>query len=416
MNSATTASLICPACGQAFLSMQHSMEGVAQCPHCAYSAPRGSFGTQAQVAGVAQVRRRVSQTQPLQGMQPPVIQPQAPSTFSPPAAAWPGMQSPGAQPPAPAFVRPPLHFSQALVPTGAPPPSPEAFVTPPHLRGSPWRSAFIILAFAVVCGGALWLWWDSASAATGTPAHGTAQASLAVPAPQAQLPPQPQIARAVIPEPDMSVFSADAKALVTELFAADTPERRAACIHEAGKHRDEIEALLGPAATPKVESRLLSPIPGMPLTLPGAQPVPLFKLVTSACPTGALLRLETGADGRRRISWPLLFETHSAALAGFLNRSSADPAWFHMGLRPTHGLDIASELRSKYLTFDVQVSAGGVPHYVACVERDSPLGRFMDRETEWGKAYLARLLVRRLEVKADAPCLLVIDCEGAQER
>ena len=87
-----------------------------------------------------------------------------------------------------------------------------------------------------------------------------------------------------------------------------------------------------------------------------------------------------------------------------------------MGIRPSHGLDIPSELRPKYLTFDVQVSAGGDPHFVACVERETPLGRFLDRETDWGRAYLARLLVRNLDSHGDAPCLLVIDCEGATER
>ncbi|WP_395736142.1 hypothetical protein [Prosthecobacter sp.] len=417
MNSATTASLICPACGQAFLSMQQSMEGMTQCPHCAHNAPRGYFGTQAQVAGVAQVRRRVSQTQPMQSMQPPPVQPppHAPQAYAPPAA-WPGMQTPPAQPPAHSIARPALHFSSALMPTGAPPPQPEASLTPPHLRTSPWRNAFIILAFAVVCCGALWLWWDSVGGPAASPAPGATPPAPTMAAQKTQVSPQPQIARAVIPEPDVAAFSADAKALVTELFAVDTPERRAACIHEAGKYGAEIEALFGPSAVPKIESRLLAPIAGAPLTLPGSQPTPLFKLVTSSCATGALLRLETGADGRRRISWPLLIETHSAALATYLKLPAADAAWFHMGLRPTHGLDIAAELRSKYITFDVQVSAGGVPHFVACVERDSPLGRFLDRETEWGRAYLARLLVRRLDIKADAPCLLVIDCEGATER
>jgi DNA-directed RNA polymerase subunit RPC12/RpoP len=412
MNPGTTASLICPACGQAFLSMQQSMEGMVQCPHCAHNALRGYFGTQAQVAGVAQVRRRVAQSQPLQNLQPPAPDPHP---YSQPAA-WPAMQPQPVQPPAPAFARPPLQYSQALMPTGAPPPQPDEFVTPPHLRTSPWRNAFILLAFTVVCGGALWMWWDSVNTPAAKPAGTSAPSPSKVEVPRPPFPPQVQVARALIPEPDMGAFSADAKALVNELFAADTPARRAACIHDASKYTAEIEALLGSPATPKVEPRMLSPISGMPLLLPGGQPVPLFKLVTSTCATGALVRLETGADGKRRISWPLLHETHASTMAAFVKQPAAEAAWFHMGLRPNHGLDISAELRSKYLTFDVQVSAGGVPHFVACVERDSPLGRFMDRETEWGKAYLARLLVRKLDIKADAPCVLVIDCEGSPER
>jgi hypothetical protein len=411
MNPGTTASLICPACGQAFLSMQQSMEGMVQCPHCAHNALRSYFNTQAQVAGVAQVRRRVSQQQPLPSMPEP---PQQEIRAISQPAAWP-LQQP-VQAPANFTARQTLQHSQALMPTGEPPPPSEEFKTPAHLRGSPWRGAFILLAFTVVCGGALWLWWDSVN----TPA---AKPGVVVAAPPAEkvvkkepVVPQTQIARALIPAPDVGAVTEDAKALITEFFAADTAERRAACIHDAAKYSAEIEAQFGAVGNKKTELRLLSRIPGMPQTLPGGQPVPLFKLVTSVCANGALIRLETGGDGKRRISWPLLHETHAEALAAFLKQPAGEAAWFHVGLRPSHGLDIAAELRPRYITFDVQVSAGSEPHFVACVERDTPLGRYMNRESEWGKSYLARLLLRRLDIQSDAPCLLVIDCEGAPER
>lgn len=407
----TTASLICPACGQAFLSMQQSMEGMVQCPHCAHNALRSYFGTQAQVAGVAQVRRRVSQQQPLPSMPEP---PQQEIRAISQPVAWP--LQPPIQAPANFTARQTLQHSQALMPTGAPPPPSEEFKTPAHLRRSPWRGAFILLAFTVVCGGALWLWWDSVNAPAAKP-------GVVVAAPPAEnvvkkepVVPQTQIARALIPAPDVGAVAEAAKTLITEFFAADTAERRAACIHDAAKYSAEIEAQFGAVGDKKTELRLLSRIPGMPQTLPGGQPVPLFKLVTSACANGALIRLETGADGKRRISWPLLHETHAAALADFLKQPAGEAAWFHVGLRPSHGLDIAAELRPRYISFDVQVSAGSEPHFVACVERDTPLGRYMNRESEWGKSYLARLLVRRLDIQSDAPCLLVIDCEGAPER
>ncbi|MDI1313879.1 hypothetical protein [Prosthecobacter sp.] len=414
MNSGTTASLICPACGQTFLSMQQSMEGMVQCPHCAHNALRGYFGTHAQVAGVAQVRRRVSQTQPLPSVPMPAMQPppQNRHAISQPAA-WPGLP-PQIQAPANFTARQTLQHSQALVPTGAPPP--EEFKTSPHLRRSPWRSGFILLAFTAVCGGALWLWWDSVNAPKVKP-------GVAVPPPVKKVvpiepvAPKVQIARALMPDPDVGAFATDAKALVTELFAAETAERRAACIHDAAKYSAEIEAQFGAGGGgEKIELRQFARIPGMPQTLPGGLPVPLFKLVTAECANGALIRLEPGADGKRRISWPLLNETHSAALAAFIKKPAGEAAWFHVGLRPSHGLDIAAELRPKYITFDVQVSASSEPHFVACVERDTPLGRFMDRESEWGTSYLARLLVRRLDIESSAPCLLIIDCEGAPER
>jgi hypothetical protein len=417
MSHGTTASLICPACGQAFLSMQHVMEGVTQCPHCAHSSSRSHFSTHGQTAGLMPVRRRVAQSQPLQGMTAPMQPPQGyfPPTVAQPAA-WPGMQPVPEPMPATSIARATLQPSQALMPVGEPPP-PMEFTTPQQLRPSPWKPAFIMLAFCIVCGAAVWVWWDHANAPAAVVKQESVKPQPLTEVRPAQVATKQQPATPAIPPPDIAVISADVKTLVTELFAADTPERRAACIHDAEKHQAEVEAMLGPNAPEKIELRLLARIPGLPLTLPGGQPVPLFKLVSSKCPNGALVRLETGADGKRRIHWPMLFETHEGKLDAFLKQSAtADAAWFHVAMRPSHGLDIPAELRSKYLTFDAQTAATSDPHFVTCVERDTPLGRFLDRESEWGKVYVARLLVRRLDIKADAPCMIVVDCEGAPER
>lgn len=396
--------------------MQQSMEGMVQCPHCAHNSQRGYFGTHSQVAGVAQVRRRVSQTQPLAEAQAPIYQPQAFYVPTPQPAAWSGHQ-PVMEHASANITRPMLQASQALMPTGAPPP-PNEFTTPQHLRASPWRGAFILLAFIVVCGGATWLWWDQVN----NPADAL---KAAKPAPsatdaaeirKAQIAPKTEIKVIATETLDMNAISADVKTLVEALFTADSPAGRAASIHEAERHGVEIEAFFAKVAAEKIERRVLSLIPGMPLHLPGGQPMPLFKLVTSKCIKGALIRLETGSDGKRRIFWPLFVESHDGALVGFAQETAAEPGWFNVGLRPSHGLDIPAELRSKYLTFDVQVSASSDPHFVACVERDTPLGRMLDRETEWGKAYLARLLMRKLDIRSDASCFVVLDCEGAKEK
>lgn len=421
MSHGMTASIVCPACGQAFLSMQHAMEGVAQCPHCAHSGPRSQFGTHGQTAGLMPVRRRVAQAPapvevPLAGQPVPISMPvQVPAV---PPASWSAvMAMPAATPPL-TVARATLQPSQALMPVGEPPP-PGEFTVPQTASGGGWRHAFIMLAFCVVCGAGVWVWWDHANA-PGTVL--SAQAKVAVPVPSvAETRPAPAVPKAEtaapkFPPPDMAAISADVKSLVAELFAADTPERRAACIHEAEKHAAEIEATLGPAAVGTIELRLLARIPGVPLTLPGGEPAPLFKLATSRCPNGALVRLVTGADGRRRIHWPLLIETHHGMLEAFLKQRSEDAAWFHVAMRPSHGLDIPAEMRAKYLTFDAQTSATSEPRFIACVERDTPLGRFLDRESEWGKVYVARLLVRHLDLKSDAACMIVVDCEGAPER
>lgn len=303
------------------------------------------------------------------------------------------------------------------MPVGEPPPHAQ-FTTLPQLRSSSGRNAIIMLAFAIVCGLALWGWWDHANPPGGT-VKTAAASGASVPLPeirkaQAIQPPPPPPVTYVLP--DAAAFSADAKTLVTQMFAATTPEERAACVHDGAKYGEQIEAMFGPSATQKVELRQLARIPGLPLSLPGGQPVLLYKLVTSSCPAGALLRLETGADDKRRLFWPMLAETHEALLPAFLKRDDAEPAWFHVAMRPSHGLDLPAELRAKYLSFDAQSSAANDSHIVACVERDTPLARFLDRESEWGRVYVARLLVRKLNVEADSPCMIVVDCEGAAER
>lgn len=399
-NAGTTASLICPACGQAFLIMQRGLEGIAQCPHCAHAAPRTQFGTQAQVAGVALGRRSVAQSQPVQSaLQPPpaVVSIPAPDSYATAVHSTPAAISRGT-----------LQHSQALVPVGEPPPVFENQASPHQLRGSPWRAAAVMLAVAAACAVGVWQWWDHANAPAFTP--------------KAALPPiQPDEVRkaevktnaVAFDPPDEAACAADAKALITELFAADTPDRRVACVHEGARHAGEIEVW----AADKPELRLLAKVPGLPLALPGGRPMPLYKMVTSKCPAGALIRLEEGPDGKRRLHWPTLIETHEAKLAVFLRESTTkDAGWYHVALRPSHGLDIPASLRSKYIVFDAQIAAANDPHLIACVERDSPLGRFMDRESEWGKVYLSRLLVRRLDIDADAPCMVVMDCEGAPER
>jgi len=307
-----------------------------------------------------------------------------------------------------------LQPSQALIPTGEPPP-PDATTLPPQLRPSPWKGAFLILAFAIVAGASVWMWYSHSH---GSAAKLPQEKKAASPAPVAVPPrvtrssPRPKFAM-----PDIAALSADAKRLVEALFKATTPEERAACILDADKYRSEIEGMLSVETSQRPGLRVLARIPGLPLTLPGGKPEPLFRLNTSRFASGALVRLAPSADGSQRIFWPLFYETHERKLENFLKLPAENnPTWFYMGLRPSHGLDIPADLRSKYLTFDVQTAATSDPHFVACVERDSPLGRFMDRESEWGRVYLARLLVRRLDIEADAPSMLVVDCEGAKER
>lgn len=432
MYSSTTASLICPACGQAFLCMQHAMDGVAQCPHCAHSAPRAQFGTQAQVAGISPGKRRVAHVPVLgeaaMGMPPqasPVSFPSgapeappygaAPTWATPPSAAEPS----GAH--ASVVMRPyQLQASAALIPVNAPPPPRQEgeWEARGHRSrsGRGWR---LLLVLGALGGVAAWVWHAQhpleTLPVTEVPAQ-TLPSPGAVEVRKAELPSaETAPAAKVVVKRDVDAYAADAKALVTAFFAATTAEQRAECVHDGGAFSAEIEAIFGPAAPAKVELRQLAVIPTTTLTLPGGEHEPLFKMVTSACPGGALLRLEESPDGKRRLFWPMLAESHEGKLAAYLKEGGEQEAWFYVAMRPSHGLELPAEVRGKHVVFDAQTTASNDQHFLACVEKETPLGRLLDRESDWGRVYVARLLVRRLVVEADSPALLIVGCEGAGE-
>ncbi|MBE7497422.1 MAG: hypothetical protein HS117_20955 [Verrucomicrobiaceae bacterium] len=409
MSSGLVASVVCPVCGQTFLCQHHAAEAMVTCPHCAHQAWRGQFATQDMAQGLGSTKRRIA----------------SPQTAPAPAAAWPP-PAPAAQAPVPPAAalqpepaiwrQPPTQMSSAMLPTQTAPESPHgeppSEFLPPHLQPSPLKRLLVAIAMVGTLGGGAWVWWDI----TRHPATVSASSPrVPEPAPEvrtAALATQTESASALHPPPDVAAFTKDVKKLIDTLFHAATPEERAACVHDAATHRTQIEALLASDHPQRPRLRTLGSVKGLSMELPGGRQVPLFNAGTSTCEQGALIRLVEGPDGLRRIHWPLLWETHQQTLLTALREKPGEPVWAWARIVPSHGFDIPAAERERFLSFDMHVTGEGKSPLTACVERDSPLGRFLDRETDWRQSYLTRLLVRKFDFGTEATIVAIADCEG----
>lgn len=429
MYPGVVASIVCPACGQPFLCQQQAPESMVSCPHCAHQGLRVHFPTQGQTASLANVRRRVSRPlheppTPPQPSLPPLelstpTQPRAwtaPVHPPPEQIVW---RQPTNQ--TPVAMQPMQTYSEAAQ---------EANFVPHHLQRSPMRWIGALVVLAVVSGAAAWVWWDmsrgnaisivsSTTAPSGTISPPSKPVGESTPeVRRAEIATLTESTAATLPPPDVAAITADAKRLIDELFGADTPERRLACINDGARYADQIEGLLGAGSPERPKLHLLASIKGLSQALPGGRQFPLFNVVTSTCKEGALVRLIEGFDGVRRIDWPLFFETHEQTLRATGLDDADRPLWSWARLVLSHGFELPAEERSRFIVFQLHVTATGKSPMVACVERDTPLGRMLERETDWRRSYVARLLLRPAEMSPSStapPIFVIVDCEGAAE-
>ena len=426
MYPGVVASIVCPACGQPFLCQQQAPEGMVSCPHCAHQGLRAHFPTQGQTAGLANVRRRVSR--PLH--EPPAPPPSYPPSpeFIPPTRppAWTHAVHPAAdqvvwrQPTnqTPVTMQPVQTYSEAAQ---------EANFVPQHLQRSPMRWIGALFVLAVVTAAAGWVWWDmsrgnsisiasSSTTPSGTPPSPSKEPSApTLEVRKAEIATLAESTAATLPPPDVAAITADTKRLIDELFGADTPERRLACVHEGAQYADQIESLLGAGSPERPILHLLASIKDLSQALPGGRQFPLFNVVTSTCKQGALVRLIEERDGVRRMDWPLFFETHQQTLQAAVAEDADRPVWTWARLILSHGFELPADERARFIAFQLHVTADGKSPMVACVERDTPLGRLLDRETDWRRSYVARLLVRRTQMGSSTPVFVIVDCEGAAD-
>jgi hypothetical protein len=418
MTYGLVASVQCPACGQFFLCQQQAAEGMVTCPHCAHQGYRAHFPTQGQAAGLNAVRRAVYQKAAEES--PPAAWPVAPPVQD--AGIAPSHFNPPTQP---QIWRQPT----ATAPTAAMQPALQlplmdeaddaarAAYVPPHLQRSPWKAVLLFAVMLAALGGGLWVWWDATNGRK-RPANAPMTLQEAFPAPdagevrRATLPSAAETAEALQPQNDALAMRDDVRRCVDQLFSGADPQARLDAIHDGERHAAEVAAFMAPAGGKPPQLVKLAALKGLASLLPGGEKLPLFHLTTTTCPEGAFLRLMEDAAGRR-LHWALLQDSHEHLLTKALTAAPEQPVWSWALIKPSHGFEVSPTERGRYVTFALHVTADGRHPVVACTERDTPLGRYLERETEWGQAYLARLLLRRLKVETGAEAVIIVDCEGA---
>lgn len=300
-----------------------------------------------------------------------------------------------------------------------------------------------ILLILVLAGGVTWLLQDDlfaplhvdipvsapkppppASAAAPAPApEATSPAPPEVPpttpvpaAPEQPATPEPVVRRAELIPPseikvDLEAATRVAPQLFTQLNNAKTPAERAALLAEPEEHGADAEEFFAGQKLELLSFKLSSITPRL---LPGKQTVPLFQVTTRSNPQGALLRLVPRAQpGTFLLDWPLFAETQQKRLSAFLQKGAGDPAWMHLGLRRSHGLDVPAALRDGLVVFSLQGAADGSQACLAVAPKNTPAGRYLDHETEWGQVYLARLLLQQRQLEDGTPAVFILDIEGA---
>lgn len=211
---------------------------------------------------------------------------------------------------------------------------------------------------------------------------------------------------------DIEAANDAAKSMVPELFLAPDHATRAALVDKAQQYAAEIDGFF---ARPNLVLHAIKPAPAMPQRLPGLDAVPVFQVFTSLNPNGALLRLVPHGNGQFLIDWPLFHDTHERRLAQFNQPDGGrEPVWLDVALRRNHGFDLPEPTRKRFLAFDVQGSANDSLLLLAVAERETGLGRFLDRELQWSRIYLGRLLLQSREVSSSGQrAVVILDLEGA---
>lgn len=232
--------------------------------------------------------------------------------------------------------------------------------------------------------------------------------------------PQPEIRKAELPftpdeavsstgRPDLVMASEAANNLLKSLLTAKSASQRAETIAQPEDNRADLEGFFERNRLALKSIRLAE---GLPLLLPGSKTVPLFEVVTDKNRAGALLRLVPRENGFL-LDWPLFSETYECHLAGYLEKKTEQPSWFHVLLRRSHALELSEAVRSRHLCMELRASADDSVRCLAVVPEETPLGRFFESEVDWGNHYLARLLLQKRRQVDGTEGVVILDCEGA---
>jgi hypothetical protein len=290
---------------------------------------------------------------------------------------------------------------------------------PKQRNSTPLAIAFI----AIVLGACLWALKDDwlpvimpdLTATIPNSSRADTAFPLPTPAPAVKTPspePEPEIRRAEVVAPPIDLVAAGlaGETLFTALMKAEKPEERLALIASPEEYATDVAEFF---AKGKIDVLSFKPSNATLRHLPSQEIAPMFQVVTKQCTHGALIRVVPKAGGGFLLDWPLFAETHDQKLVKFIEAKATQPAWFQVCLRRDHGLELPAEERELQVSFTLQGSLDTSGKCAAIVQKNSSIGRYLSRETEWGNIYVARLLLQHRPLKNGTLAVSILDCEGA---
>lgn len=192
------------------------------------------------------------------------------------------------------------------------------------------------------------------------------------------------------------------------LDTATTIEQRLKWIADPEKHRDSMERLLTTRGG-RLNTGEVQPMPAVVRELPGGKEVQLFRVSAPSLRNGALVHLME-RDGAKVLDWALFAQTYDYTFDRYVatNRAVAGQAeWFtvlcSVAPKPP-GTSAGKETHLK-LSLTGSLSETGVAD--AWVARNSPAGRYLEKELASGKTYLLEV---QLGTDQGSRRLMVLDC------
>ena len=98
--------------------------------------------------------------------------------------------------------------------------------------------------------------------------------------------------------------------------------------------------------------------------------------------------------------WSLFEQSHEKTFDRFLSAPAENNAarWFVLLCQRGHSFELKDEAKEQWVCLDAQGSLSRAGTGKIYINKDSPVGRFLDPKIEWGKVYLVELLISKMPV------------------
>ncbi len=151
---------------------------------------------------------------------------------------------------------------------------------------------------------------------------------------------------------------------------------------------------------------------GKVMILPSGQETKLFRLTTTTCQEGAILQVREDG-GKAKMRWSLFEQSHEKTYDRFLAETNrnAPARWFTLLCQRAHSFELRGMTKDQWICFEAQGSLGASGTGKIYINKESPVGRFMEPKAQWGRLYLVELLLVKMGIEGHQ-LNVVLDCAG----